>query len=194
MKIYAFLGRKRSGKDTAANILNNNIGNGTNAIYMSFAGPIKDALVELTGSPREYFHDQSYKEKKVIKFGDVEYTPRELMIWYGTLIRKKFGEDFWLNKVKEQLQNLDGKYEYVFITDVRFLIETKMLNELGATIVYMNRDEVLGPLPENADVSETVVATSRDWAKVNAKNFIEISNNSTFGCLVMKIKHYLTSN
>ena len=190
MKIYGFLGRKRSGKDTAAKIVDDTTDADTKVKYMSFAEPMKDALIELTGAKREYFYDQEFKEQPVIVFGDRKFTPRELMTWYGGLMREKFGSNFWSDKVKERIakENVD----YLLITDVRFLEEAKMIDELGGTIVYMNRDVILGPLPKDADVSEKVVYDSAKWAKQNAKHFVEISNhNESIGYLTMSLRYSL---
>lgn len=192
MKIYAFLGRKRSGKDLAATITEELIKkNGTTIKFMSFAGAIKEALVDLTGAPSEYFYEQKFKEEKVIKFdNDKEFTPRELMVWYGMLMREMFGPNFWVNKVKEQIKEHD--VDYLFITDVRFIDETTMLNDSGATIVYMDRDDILGPMSDDADISEKVVYESRNWAREHASDYVEISNNkNSKGYLTMHLKHSL---
>jgi hypothetical protein len=192
MVIYAFLGRKRSGKDTAAKIVRDTINDNVVVKEMSFAEPIKDALIELTGSPREYFYEQEMKEETCIHFNNKSFTPRGLMTWYGNLMRDKFGNDFWVNKVKRRLQNVEHGIDYVFITDLRFLEETKMVDELGAKIIYMDRDAILGPMPENADISEKVVYESRAWAKNHAKDYHEISNhNNSIGYLTMHIRYSL---
>lgn len=196
MKIYAFLGRKKSGKDTAAKIVKYEIGSKKliTEKTLTFAGPIKDALSELTGTPRAHFDDQTLKEQPIIKVNNRAFTPRALMTWYGNLMREKFGPTFWLDKVKKQLEDLEGKVDYVFITDARFVEEVQMIDSVGGTIFYLDRDVVLGPLGADADISERVVYNSKKWAKENARNYIEISNNDiSVRDLMNHFSHILTN-
>lgn len=97
------------------------------------------------------------------------------MQWYGNSMREKFGSDFWLKKVRKQIKECNT--DMVVITDVRFVEECTMVNDFGANIVYMDRDQVLGPMTTDSDISEKVVYESRDWARANAEHYYEIDNN-----------------
>lgn len=193
MQIFSLLGRKRSGKDTAAKIIHESLDCNDNKVkYMSFAEPIKDALIDLTGAPLEFFYEQQFKEQPLIIFGSRKFTPRELMVWYGNLMRDKFGNNFWVDKVKKKIQQLGDTVDYLFITDVRFLEETIMLDSIGSKIIYMDRDAILDPIPKDADISEKIVYESRAWARENAKDYVEISNhNNSIGYLTMHIRSSL---
>jgi hypothetical protein len=172
--IIAFLGRKRSGKNTAADITCRHYNlYERDMIEMSFAGSIKDTLMKLLSLDGKHFYNEEFKEIPLVHSG---FTPRHLMQWYGNIMKEKFGADFWLNKVKSDIKTCGKKY--VVITDVRFVEEVKMISELGGTIVYMNRDDILEPMSAAEDISEKVVYESRQWAKDNAIKYYEIDNNS----------------
>lgn len=199
MKIISFLGRKCSGKDTAAKIVCYDISYRHISKYgdvviktMSFAKPLKDTLIALTGAPEEYFYDQKMKEKPCIEYNNKMFTPRELMTWFGNLMREKFGTDFWLNKFKQELENHDKNVDFVLVTDVRFTEEVKMINDMGGKIIYIDRDKILGPMSDDADISEKVVYESKEWAKENAADYLEISNHvNSIGYLTMQLRHKL---
>lgn len=80
MIIYAFLGRKESGKNTAEDFVSlRHKLNGVTITELSFAGPIKDALVELLNVDKKHFHDQALK--KIPLINDMTPTTLDAMVW-----------------------------------------------------------------------------------------------------------------
>lgn len=188
--IYAFLGRKRSGKNTAADVLKSRLDEvGVTYHELAFADTMKRALAFMFNVPEELFHDQSKKETPCV-LG--KHTPRELLCWYGDMMRTRFGQDFFVNITIdiaiEKLKTVD----VVIITDLRFPIETHALFALNAHVIYINRDKVLGSLPEDAHESESTVYTSVEILKFKGKeaNFTEIDNNGTMEKLVNTMSLY----
>lgn len=161
-----------SGKDTCAALLAKRIE--TPVVYLSFADPLKKSIMEFTSSPPEYFYNRSYKEKRVIGNGTI--TPREIMVWYGKLMRDNFGECYWVNKMKEQIDSTADDAT-IIITDVRFLEEVKMLDSIGAKLIYVDRDNILPSMKKTDDISERVVYDTKEWMVKNAKDYNIIDNN-----------------
>lgn len=177
-KIILLVGRKGSGKDTVATMLLPYL---ANARLLSFAGPIKETLVQLFGFPDlSYFNDQDKKEKLWPAYCKT-HTPRDLMIWFGTdIIRKTFGPTFWVDRLKNEVRN--GSAETVIVTDARFPNEvTEMVGEFGpqVTTVYIDSCDRIGQIDmATATTPELAVIETRDMLKSSA-SVQTINNNGT---------------
>lgn len=148
-KLIGLVGLKGSGKDTVAK----------RCIYidggswkkMSFASTLKDAVSDLFGWDRTLVEGDSNESRewreKVDTYWERElgiegFTPRKALQIIGTdLIRNKFDEGFWIKALKRKIINTTS---HVFVTDVRFPNEYKMIKSLGGKIVQVVR----GDLPE----------------------------------------------
>lgn len=182
--IFAFLGRKRSGKDTSAEILKEILDErGITYHELAFADPMKKTLADMFSVSEELFHDQSKKETKCV-LG--KYSPRELLCWYGDMMRGRFGDDFFVNATKKVIEEKLETVDAVIVTDLRFPIEAYYLIDAGAAFFYINRDKVLGPMPSNSHSSETSVYVSAGILKSfgDQVKFTEIDNNGTLENLV----------
>lgn len=179
--IITLIGRKGSGKDTVASLLCKKYEeDGVEPPAMlSFARPMKEILVELFGYPDiSYFDSHELKENV---HSDIlpEFSPRQLMEWFGNSIRTKFGATFWLNKLLNDISKLDEN-KTVIITDCRFPheahgLKTKFGNRVK--FVYINANERIGPLPENAADSEKAVGETIRSLIVSNMNFSIVDNN-----------------
>lgn len=183
MKIYAFLGRKLSGKDTCASLLIQDKLKNKKIKRLAFADQIKSALaIMFNVTDTDVFHDQSRKETEKI-YGN--YTARDLMCWYGSEMRKKFGDSFFSDIVRLMLKDaLVDNCDAVVITDVRFISEQNMIQLFGeqnenvvVQIFHVDRTRVLGPLPEDAPVSEKSVLSTLEHMKKYNIPFTTIDNN-----------------
>lgn len=180
-KVFGILGRKRAGKNTTGEIIG---GQYKSVTELAFAYPLKDDLVKIFNVDPDYFYNEKNKELPLIH----GMTPRHLMQWYGNLMKEKFGQHYWINKLKYQIEKCNT--DVVIITDVRFLIETQMIiNELAGTIIYLDRDTILGKIPENEDISEQQVYNSNEWAKEMKGHYYAIDNNGSIDELKMSINN-----
>jgi hypothetical protein len=130
-QIVAFCGKKRSGKDTAADAL---ASLGYHPI--AFADPIKDTCQTVFQWDNE--HVRGEKKEEVDPFW--EFSPRWAMQTIGTeLFRDGIDEDVW---VKSLLARIDASDKKRFaVTDVRFPNEVEHLQKAGADLVYIRRPE-----------------------------------------------------
>ncbi len=130
-QIVAFCGKKRSGKDTAADAV-------ASLGYkpIAFADPIKDTCQTVFQWDDE--HVRGEKKEKVDSFWG--FSPRWAMQTIGTeLFRDGIGEDVW---VKSLLARVDGSdHDRFAVTDVRFPNEVEHLQKAGADLVYIRRPE-----------------------------------------------------
>jgi len=130
--IVGFSGKKRVGKDTAADIAAEEHGFERDA----FAAPIKTIA-------QEVFHlddHQVYggaKEKEDPFWG---MTPREIMQRTGTeFARGTFHEEVWVDSFRRRMEETDA--QRIVVTDVRFPNEVEAIQELGGYVVRIRRPE-----------------------------------------------------
>ena len=156
MKIIMIGGKARSGKDTFASFLANNMNS-------------KVCILQIS----------SYIKYYAIKYfgwdGEEETKPRDLLNKIGTeIIRDKIDPDFHINRLIEDIKVLSYFYDTCIVSDVRFPSEIeKVKNEFSSCVsVKLVRDSsVLTELQKN-HVSETALD---DYDKFD---FI-IDNNGT---------------
>ncbi|HNC59263.1 MAG TPA: hypothetical protein PLP33_27800 [Leptospiraceae bacterium] len=127
-------GKKRSGKNTAADVFHDNF----NFKNYAFADALKEQMYDLDP---DFSHGyEIYSLKAVIdsigwelakeKYPEV----RRLLQRYGTeVMRKHFGEDVWVNLLFKKLA-LENP-ENVTISDVRFENEVRCIKELGGFLI-----------------------------------------------------------
>lgn len=190
MKAVVFLGRKTSGKDTCANYIVGTELAGKKVMRIAFANHIKNTLAMMFNvKDTDVFHDQSRKETEKI-YGD--FTARDLMEWYGKEMRARFGDNFFADIVRMILEDAkENGYDAVVITDMRFICELQMLesffNSDDIRYFYVNRDEKLGAIPDDAAESEKAVLKTLEYMKQNGINYTEIDNNGSMNCLQQRI-------
>lgn len=143
--LIAFLGRKRSGKDTVADFLIQNKG----FQKYVFADPLKKGLKSFFNLTDEQLYDEKLKEEIDPRWG---VSPRKLLQIVGTdifqhsinqFIPELKGEprNHWVNLFKEwYLTELAKNPEIkVVIADARFIHEVKAIKELGGIVIKINR-------------------------------------------------------
>lgn len=151
-KLIGLSGYARSGKNTVADVLTNEI----EFVQISFADPMRDALYALNPIVGRHSALPTRLQDVINHFGWGNYKStvwgpeiRELMQRLGTdVARKQWGEDFWVKAA----MNKATQYPNVVFTDVRFKNEADAIRELGGEVWRVRRP---GIFPANNHVSET---------------------------------------
>jgi hypothetical protein len=137
VKVLGLSGWARAGKDTVADWLVENCG----FTKMSFAQPIRDALVNLDPMI-DIFETRSSLKHAVKSFG-WEYLKtastevRPLLQRFGTEVgREMFSPDFWVDYALARIPD-GGK---VVFADVRYPNEADAIKELGGEVWRVGRD------------------------------------------------------
>lgn len=133
MKIIAFGHRKNVGKDTAGKFLMDK-----DWVHLSFADPLKKSVSALFGLNMEYFTNQELKEENVVSW---DMSPREMMIWFGCLIRNN-RPGHWIRLMNHELVKCFHRGKNVVITDLRFPDEMAYLQQIGAVCVRIDRPNI----------------------------------------------------
>ena len=134
MTLIGLTGPAGAGKDTVAAILAREY----DFMRMSFASPIKDALVALFGLDRAQLTGAA-KEATVDWIGK---SPRQLMQTLGTEWgRQLVRDDLWIRHAERRLQYYHQISSRVVITDVRFENEAAWLRRRGGHLWHVLRNE-----------------------------------------------------
>lgn len=133
-KIIGFSGLAGSGKDTAADIIEN-ISN--EKIYRcSIAGPLK----EMVRAAYDLTEDQVYTSKKDVLDEYWRCTPRDLLIEIGTLMRDR-DSDHWIKLLERLMKKAIESHDMIIITDVRYDNEAEFIRRMGGQIVGIKRKD-----------------------------------------------------
>ena len=127
--IIGLCGLAGSGKDAVAAILSRRHG----FAYISFAGPIYQAVSEITGLAPAQLKDRGLKEQPIPWLGK---SPRELLQTLGTEWgRQMVNQDIWIKLAMRRA----AEYERVAITDVRFENEAEAIEAAGGQVWLVER-------------------------------------------------------
>jgi len=127
MKVIAFVGKLRSGKDTAFNLLKKKYPN--KVFRFSFADEMKKEAGNALGFTEEEFKKILEKDKELF---------RPYLQWYGTDYSQIYKKDryVWVNKLDNILRETKLPEESIaIITDVRFKHELELLQKKYDTLV-----------------------------------------------------------
>lgn len=171
-QIIGFVGKRRSGKDTAARIL-------TQIGYESvkFAGALKEMLrtylryVGVEDSHIEEMVEGGLKEMPNAQFCDqsCRWAMQTLGTEWG---RDLIGKELWVNAAIARCLQFD----HVVVTDARFPNEVAALKNIGAKIIRIKR-----PGPQTYDTHESEILIS------SIPVDFEIINDSTIDVLHQKV-------
>jgi hypothetical protein len=175
MTLIGLTGPAGAGKDTVAAFLVRDY----DFVTMSFASPIKDALVSMFGLDRDAFTGTA-KEAPIDWIGK---SPRQLMQTLGTewgrhLVR----EDLWLRHAQRRLQYYQQISGRVVITDVRFENEAAWLRSRGGRVWHIARTDRAGVNPHTSEAGVQFNAEAGDDL---------IDNNHGLEQLADEIRHAL---
>lgn len=126
MFLIGLTGCAGHGKDTVADYLVDKYG----FVKLSYAGPLKDGVAAIFGFDRERMeNDRAYKESESV-WGR---SPRHYLQWLGTdILRKHVSQDFFMLRMRNELDELMASGKNVVVSDARFDNEAAMLLECGA--------------------------------------------------------------
>ncbi len=132
--IIGLCGQKRSGKNETAEYIDiEAIRQGYTTQQLSFAKPLKD-MTKLMGFSEEAVNGD---DKEIINplYGK---SARETLQWLGTdVFREQYDKDIWLKIIKDKITKCTD--DVIIITDCRFDNEANLINELGGSVVQINR-------------------------------------------------------
>lgn len=156
MQLIGLVGRKGSGKDTAALYLEDKHG----FKRYAFADALKEVCSTLYDVDATVFHDPALKE---VPLKDWNVTPRWILQTVGTdMVRLHLGDDFWIRRLDASMPR-EGR---IVLSDVRFKHEADFVRSRGGLLVRI----VAQPSAPNTDlhVSETELDTiDTDTSVVN---------------------------
>lgn len=128
MKFIGLLGRSRTGKDTAANILSNVLG----YPIIRLAAPIKDACHALFDLPHDCM-EHGGKEMVDVRYGK---TPRELMVWLTASMQRDFPREFFFTRL---VTSIPPDARGIIVPDVRYRHDVDMIRNRGGMIIKIAR-------------------------------------------------------
>ncbi len=130
--VIGLVGRMRSGKSTAADVLVSHLG----FVEKYFAEPLKTTIAYLFRMSREQLYSQEGKEA-----GDDRYdaSPRIVMQWFGQTVRNRF-PGVWEMRLKEAVIE-DRSGRPIVVSDIRYNAEAEAVRELGGIIIKIVRPE-----------------------------------------------------
>lgn len=139
MKIIGLAGKKRSGKDTIADIILREKG----GVKIGFADTLyQEVAVLLIQADSNFGESAQFEIKKKIDFiKENKDSFRTLLQWWGTEYRRKFfDKDYWIKEFLHKVNALPNKTEYLIIPDCRFENEYQCLRSLGAEVWMVHRN------------------------------------------------------
>lgn len=181
MMLIGLTGKKRTGKDTAAQYLVENY----NFVQYRMAGPLKEALKIIFRWDDDAI--EVNKERVDPRWG---ISPRQAMQHIGTewaqfdlgnaypQYKETTGRELWSNRFDDWYQR-HGKNRHVVVSDVRFPHEVQVIRDNGGILVKLERELDF----EDNHASEAYI----DKMKAN----ITIQNTGTYNELYSNIKQVI---
>jgi len=121
MKLLGLTGQKQSGKNTVADILKEQL-SPKKVVQLGFADALKQEISAAVG------RDVHYIEEHKANF-------RLILQGWGTDFRRQLcGQDYWLKKMFHKIAALPDDTHLCIITDVRFLNEADLVQQVGGKI------------------------------------------------------------
>ncbi len=142
MKVIMICGKARSGKDTLADFIINHLENK------------KPCKVQI-GQYIKY-----YAMKYFGWDGEEETKPRDLLIHLGTdIIRNKIDQNFYINRLVQDLEVLSYFYDTFIVSDVRFPVEIEKVKEKYDNVVTIKIERDSEELNESQkkNITETAL-------------------------------------
>jgi len=146
MAIISLSGLIGSGKDTVSDYLVKEHG----FLRASFADTLKDAVAAVFGWDRGMLEGktpQARAEREKVdqwwatRLNMPALTPRWVLQHWGTEVcRQGFSDEIWIASLEKKLMALTNKN--VVVSDSRFMNELAMLENIGATTVWVQRGEL----------------------------------------------------
>jgi hypothetical protein len=162
-RVVAFAGEKHSGKTTAADLLSGNL---ERPAKFAFADALKRSAQAMFGFTSAQLWG-SLKDVIDPRYGK---TPRDLVIWLGTQVRKNLGIEFpeggclWTQHFRTLVKTTDA--DIVVVEDCRFPDEVDAIREYGGKVIVIEPEEEKRnkgpPVHESEDVEAVKKAAGPD--------------------------------
>ena len=154
--IFLIIGEAGHGKDTVAEIIKNKLGE--KAAVTSYAGYLKWLYTQ-------FFNWDGIKTVKA----------RTDLQTIGTdIIRETYNEDFWVDRVIEQIQIFNGEFQHFIIPDARFLNEVekvkKVFGEQGIVTIRVVRPNYESKLTPEQKTHRSEIELDDFQADYNIEN------------------------
>lgn len=158
VQIYGITGKKGSGKDSFAKLVQDYNPNFT---ILRFADDLKWMTHKIFNFPLAYMESQEEKARKLKtpiemdlylpemiqytglplqKNNIIAYTLREILQYFGTEYVRAVCDGYWVNRVLDKIKRIKNK---VLIPDCRFENEVSALKSIGGKIIKINRIDSL---------------------------------------------------
>ena len=132
-RLIILSGKKRVGKDTAANLFNDY----TKRKYelRAFAEPVKEIVSQAVGT-NSYILD-IFKESRIIDINGIqsELTPRDLYRKTADFYKEILGDDIFAKLMFRRLSYENCEFPRVIITDMRFKAEYEKMKPLDPVFI-----------------------------------------------------------
>lgn len=167
--ILGITGRKRSGKDTFADVAQQHLESlGWKVARSSFADEIKEQVLQL----------KAFREYNVrlaeLELPENKEEIRPMYIAYGNYIRKHRNPAYWLNLTMSRVVTFcreNPTNSAYIIPDVRFINETKAIRAMGGFVF-----KVINPLETNQEPEAEIDEIKGDYTVKNC--FSELYNEA----------------
>lgn len=172
MKLIGLTGLKRSGKDTVADMMIQQL-MPKNVIKIGFADALKEEVANAIGKNRDFIEQNKANFRLILQGWGTDYR------------RNMCGTNYWINKLGVKLLKCDHSVHMVIVPDVRFLNEAKFITDAGGFVIGVTRDSL--PVDFHASEQEQKLIVCRDT----------IPNNTHLIDLEMKVQstiNYLKLN
>lgn len=181
--LIGLTGRKRAGKDTVANIIEELVSTDSYKLKLknaglelivervAFADAVRTTCADLFGIPLEMFLADSMKDEDCLDRQipgsklDTD-SPRKLLISYSEYMKQICGPDIWVTALKKRFLDLSNlganQIRLILVTDVRFHAESRFLlrdayagTEPVATKIIQVSNQRLPELPNRNTLPES---------------------------------------
>lgn len=124
MKLIGLIGRKQSGKDTVCHLIDQLI---PRVRRLAFADGVKEEVAEAIGQP--------------VDFVEANKTQLRLLLqaWGTDWRRDMCSNSYWVDRVRDQLRDIQHTDTTVILTDVRFPNEAAVVREFGGVVARVFR-------------------------------------------------------
>lgn len=180
--IIAFMGRAKSGKDTACAVLKEEF----DAVKLAFADPLKavchDIFGKAFGVPSKAFYgSQDDKNRSLESYGLGDWSGRKILQYIGTEGYRHIDSEVWPRYAAARVKEYKSLFEQhpdkgqlvIVFSDARFQSEVDVVHELGGVIVRLTRDPA-----QNGNEGIAGHASEMEMDQIEPDFIIDNANNT----------------